>query len=121
MAARGCTVVGVHYQDAFGSQGLIGAYVLAPGHEEVVIDSLLMSCRVLNRRVEDAMFRQIRSQAMGRRLLADYLPTAKNGLVRELLPRWGFQMTDGRWILPADAMGVTPTIHATVLESAVQA
>jgi len=123
MVERGGTVVGVHYQDAFGSQGLIGAYALVPGADgEVVIDSLLMSCRVLNRRVEDAMFRRIRSQTAGRSLVAEYLPTAKNGLVRELLPRWGFVQaaSDGRWTLPAEAMGTIPAIHATIRDDAVE-
>ena len=67
------------------------------------IDTWLMSCRVLGRKVEEAMLGEIaaRAQASGiARLIGRYLPTAKNGMVREHYAKLGFDLraedADGR-------------------------
>jgi len=52
-----------------------------------------MSCRVFGRKVEDTILADIaaNARALGaRRLIGEYVPTAKNALVRELYPRLGF-------------------------------
>ncbi len=53
-----------------------------------------MSCRVFGRKVEDAILADViaRARALGaHRLIGEYIPTAKNALVRELYPRLGFK------------------------------
>jgi FkbH-like protein len=82
-------------KDRFGDNGIIS--VVAVVHEQQTdarIDLWLMSCRVLGRKVEEAILADIvaRARALGaRRLVGEYCPTAKNGLVQELFPRLGFQ------------------------------
>jgi predicted enzyme involved in methoxymalonyl-ACP biosynthesis len=61
--------------------------------EVLVIDTWVMSCRVFGRQLElEAM--NIAVEAALRRGIrafrAEYIPTAKNGVVSELFPRLGF-------------------------------
>jgi len=64
-------------------------------HSEALrIDTWLMSCRVLGRQVEEEVISQLCLIARDRgysRLIGEYVPTAKNGLVRDLYRRVGFQ------------------------------
>lgn len=86
-------LVGVFaYEDAFGSQGIISVAVLVPDRDVVRVDSWLMSCRVLNRTVEHAVFQWIREKAAGRPVVGEFIPTAKNGLVRDLYRDMGFEL-----------------------------
>jgi FkbH-like protein len=82
-------------KDKFGDNGIISVVGVArEGADAARIDLWLMSCRVLGRRVEEAILADIagRARALGaRRLLGEYRPTAKNALVRELYPRLGFE------------------------------
>ncbi len=57
------------------------------------IDTWLLSCRVLGRRLEDTMFATLATAAAAagaKRLVGEYRATAKNGLVAGLYPRLGF-------------------------------
>ena len=50
--------------------------------------------RTLNRTVEEAMFGWAVEQADARPLVAEFLPTAKNGLVRSLYERCGMVLAE---------------------------
>ncbi len=80
--------------DRFGDNGIISVVAVARDSDaDARIDLWLMSCRVFGRKVEDAIFADIAAHARdlgARRLIGEYLPTAKNALVRELYPRLGF-------------------------------
>ena len=55
-----------------------------------------MSCRVLGRRVEEALLQYLVQQARLRgitEIIGRYIPTAKNGLVRDHFARLGFVQT----------------------------
>jgi len=84
--------------DAFGDNGVIAIVMARPeGEADLRIDSWLMSCRVLGRQVEDATLAVLAAQAQtlgARRLIGDYLPTAKNAMVRDHYPRLGFAAID---------------------------
>jgi FkbH-like protein len=92
LLAAGGTIGVFSYEDAFGPQGVISAATLVPENDAVRIESWLMSCRVLNRTVEQAVFAWIVEQAAGRNVVGEYLPTAKNGLVRGLFRSLGFEL-----------------------------
>jgi FkbH-like protein len=81
------------YKDRFGPQGIIGLMILT-GFESktgIEIDTWLMSCRVLNRGVEEIMLGWAEEASTGQPLLGRYIATAKNALVRDLYPRLGFE------------------------------
>jgi FkbH-like protein len=48
----GGVVIGVSYQDSFGSAGVVGALVAHQQGEQAIIDNFVVSCRVLGRCVE---------------------------------------------------------------------
>jgi FkbH-like protein len=89
---RGARIGVFDYKDRFGPQGTIGLMILKNSESglELEIDSWLMSCRVLNRGVEERMLAWAEQIAASRSLLARYIPTSKNGLVKDLYPRLGF-------------------------------
>jgi len=85
--------------DRFGDYGLIAVVLATPqassGDSDVlVIDSWLMSCRVIGRTVEhfimDELVRRARDQGF-QQLVGTYAPTGKNSLVEELYPSLGFR------------------------------
>lgn len=85
--------------DRFGDNGLVSAMILLRDRDEqdvLVIDTWVMSCRVFGRQVEfEAMNIAVEAaRRLGiRGFRAEYVPTAKNGVVRELFPNLGFNST----------------------------
>lgn len=117
----------VRLSDCFGDNGMISVIILRPsareGEADVMdIDLWLMSCRVLGRRVEDAVLNEISrlARARGVRWLRGvFIPTDRNMIVRDHYAGLGFapdgQDADGatywRWptsdVRPAPPMQVT--------------
>jgi len=84
----------VRLSDRFGDNGMISVVVCTTAATDWVIDAWLMSCRVLNRRVEEAVLDMLATSARGRgvtRLVGVYIPTERNGMVRDHYTRLGFQ------------------------------
>lgn len=81
--------------DRFGDNGMIAIIVAELQQDQaLLIDTFLMSCRVLGRRVEHAILNVVAkvAQSMGaKRLIGDYRATQKNSIVRELYPQLGFK------------------------------
>lgn len=75
--------------DKFGDHGLVAiAIVKLNEKQEAFLDSLLMSCRVLKRGVEAFLMNKIVEELKKRSvhtLIGEYLPTVKNGLVKNFL------------------------------------
>jgi FkbH-like protein len=107
--------------DRFGDNGVIALLIgrlQGPTLEQgatLKMDTWLMSCRVLGRGVEEACLNLLAAGARAggaQRIVGEYRPTAKNGMVRELYSRLGFTLVsndaDGstRWSL--DLGGWTP-------------
>ncbi|MFL9812669.1 HAD-IIIC family phosphatase [Stutzerimonas sp. VN223-3] len=83
--------------DKFGDNGLISVVLARPdaalGSDELLIDSWLMSCRVLGRQVEEAVLDVLAKAAIAagyKALIGEYRPTERNGMVAEHFPRLGF-------------------------------
>jgi FkbH-like protein len=92
-----CAVLWLRVADKFGDQGLVSVAILRREGTRGLIDTFLMSCRVMNRRVEQAMAAYIEEHA--RRLgcgelVGEFLPTAKNGVVSNLYRGLGFRPMD---------------------------
>lgn len=94
-------------RDRFGGHGLVGAGIVRCSGETAVIDTLLMSCRVLGRNVEAVMVNQLAAFAAkrGARILnGEYIKSVRNGQVADLYTRLGFTNgdVDGLWVWPLD-------------------
>ncbi|MEO7027209.1 MAG: HAD-IIIC family phosphatase [Caulobacteraceae bacterium] len=86
----------VRLADRFGDLGMIGVVIARVTDGVADVDSWLMSCRVLGRKVEEAMLARLAeaARAAGAGVItAHYRPTAKNGMVRDLFDRLGFTLT----------------------------
>ncbi len=102
----------VSLTDRFGDNGLIGVLLAKIEGDDLVIDTWLMSCRVLKRGVETLLNNNLCRWAAARglkRICGEYLPTSKNDLVREHYAGLGYTKTcdDGagrtRWELRLSA------------------
>lgn len=84
--------------DIFGDNGLVGvALVRGATGTTATVDTLLMSCRVIGRRAEHAFVHHLlgRLSAAGvERVVAQYIPTAKNAMVRDFWPSLGFSQVE---------------------------
>ena len=84
--------------DRFGDNGVIAIAVgRIQANKDLLIDTWLMSCRVLGRQVEPTTLNLIAQQARklgARRLIGVYIPTKKNGMVREHYVKLGFSVVE---------------------------
>ncbi len=80
--------------DIYGDNGVIGIIIATQEEPDIyAVDTWLMSCRVLGRQVEQATLNLLVAQVQqkGARLLrGTYLPTEKNGMVKDHYGRLGF-------------------------------
>jgi FkbH-like protein len=79
--------------DKFGDNGLVSVLIGRVVDETVEIDLWLMSCRVLNREMELAMFDALVEQCQARRvrkIVGVYIPSKKNGMVAGHYASLGF-------------------------------
>lgn len=91
--ATGWKVWGISAQDVFGDYGTIGVAILCDDGEVSVLDSFLLSCRVLGRGIEQVFLGHILSQARGqgfKELNAEFIPTPKNKPAAGFLKQSGF-------------------------------
>jgi FkbH-like protein len=93
----------VELRDRFGEYGLISVIILERREDDYFVDTWIMSCRVLGRGVENLVLNTIvataRENRIGR-IIGEYLPTAKNGMVKEHYPKLGFAAAgENRWFL----------------------
>jgi FkbH-like protein len=111
--------------DRFGDNGIIAILIGRIDHGALVLDTWLMSCRVLGRQVEEACLNVMVDAARtlgAERIVGDYIPTAKNGMVAELYPRLGFTLvssgeTGTRWELALDGYEKKPVIMQVSITS----
>ncbi|MDB5932487.1 MAG: methoxymalonyl-ACP biosynthesis protein [Polaromonas sp.] len=96
----------VRLRDKFGDNGLISVVLARPGTGlapgELLIDTWLMSCRVLGRQVEEAVLGVLAgaaARAGATALIGEYRPTSRNAMVAEHYPKLGFVP----WPAPAGA------------------
>jgi FkbH-like protein len=84
----------VRLDDIFGNNGMISVVICRPWDSETLeIDTWLMSCRVLGRKVEHMVLREILKHARAagiRNLYGTYRPTDRNKLVVEHYAKLGF-------------------------------
>lgn len=101
--------------DRFGDNGIISVIIANKAQDTWEIDTWLMSCRVLGRRVPEAaldhLVRAARSEG-ARRLLGRYVPSGKNKMVSEHYKSLGFDLVEASpdgsttWSLDLDRTSV---------------
>jgi len=73
---------------------MISAVICHQTGQRLEVDTWIMSCRVLGRCVEEAMLQCLVAQARLKgitEIVGRYIPTARNGLVRDHFAKLGFE------------------------------
>jgi FkbH-like protein len=87
----------VRLRDRFGDNGVISAVICrARSANEWLIDTWVMSCRVIGRHVEIAVLNEVARRALAagvRYIIGVYDPTTRNHVVSDLYAKLGFSMT----------------------------
>ena len=84
-------------RDRFGDNGIVGILIASRDAESLCVDTWLMSCRVLGRRLEEVMLNSLRKYACAagyKTVVGLYRPTAKNHQVADLYDRLGFDLIE---------------------------
>ena len=95
--------------DSFGDYGLVSVIILEKQNEEdLFINTWLMSCRVLKRGLEQLVLNEIMEIAHQhgfKRIIGEYIPTAKNQMVKAHYQGLGFTALDkeNQWYMEAPA------------------
>ncbi|MBR0500116.1 MAG: HAD family hydrolase [Bacteroidales bacterium] len=86
-------------EDKFGDNGLICVIIMKRmDAESLFVDTWFMSCRVLKRGMENFTLNTMVAKAREkgcRRIVGEYLPTLKNGMVKDHYDRLGFTVLGG--------------------------
>jgi FkbH-like protein len=93
--SRDIAVYSMAVQDKFGDEGVVAVAIIRKKNGDWLIDSLLMSCRVIGRSVETAMLAKIVAdarKAKASRIIGEFIPTKKNLPAEDFYKRHGFGM-----------------------------
>jgi FkbH-like protein len=102
------TTLVISLRDNLGDSGLISVLFLRKDSDKLVIETWLMSCRVLKRGVEHLALDLVAQKAtiLGcQYILGTYIPSEKNGMVKNLYSELGFEASgeiagETTWRLP---------------------
>lgn len=88
-------VYAVSVKDRFGDNGLSGVVIVKKGPDCWVIDTFLLSCRIIGRRIEDAILGTIMHLAQGQgagELIGEFRETKKNAPAQGFYRKNGFTL-----------------------------
>ncbi len=105
--------------DKFGDEGIVAVAIVRTG-SQWFIDTLLMSCRILNRGIERALIRHLKQEAhiVGVKILiGEFIPSGRNEIVRDLYSSMDFSEQDGKWIVDTASNGPEGLTELSVMTS----
>ena len=86
--------------DKFGDNGITGVYIVKKNKDFWIIDTFLLSCRIMGRGVENAILAEIMKSAKKNginEIKAKFIPTEKNKPAENFLSEFGFEKQDDYW------------------------
>lgn len=104
-ADLGGQAIVVRVRDRFGDAGVVGLAIARTEAETCVIDSLLLSCRVIGRGIETALLAQVAQHAAtlgATRLIGEFIPSKKNAPAASFFTDHGFSALPSQ---PEDSAG----------------
>lgn len=85
----------VSMKDKFGDNGLVSVIICKRDKSDMVIDTFLMSCRVMGRKLENVIMEVlVQKYSDFERMIGFYVPTNKNAPVKNLYEKLGFDMVE---------------------------
>ena len=110
----------VEVSDKFGNNGITGTYIIEKkSDEEWVVDTFLLSCRIMGRGVEEIMMNQIIENAKLsgiKRIKGEFIPTAKNKPAENFYEELGFNKENNFWVFNTDNIIKKPE-HIKVIKN----
>jgi FkbH-like protein len=110
-----CFPFTITVRDLYGDFGLINVVILRHAGDTVEVETFVMSCRVLQRGVEQLAMNKVFEYAAhvgARYVVGRYIPTAKNAMVKNFFPRFDFHECPG-----AEAEGTAYRLEVNRYES----
>jgi len=95
--SKGYLVKYISAKDRFGDYGITGAMIIKIG-EAWEIDTFLLSCRILGKKIEYSFLEKIAKEANGKKIYADFIRTSKNKPAEDFLNKV-FEQQNNRYIL----------------------
>ncbi len=93
----GCSEV----EDKFGESGITNVFIIKKKSEEWILDTFLLSCRIMGRGIEGAILGKIMQMAKKeniKKIIAKFIPTQKNIPAENFLLDNGFTKVGEEWI-----------------------
>ena len=91
----------VQVEDKFGDNGITAAFIVEKnGTQEWILDTFLLSCRVMGREIEKSILGYIiklAKQNNVNKIIANFIPTKKNQPIENFLPNCGFKKEKDFW------------------------
>ena len=87
--------------DKFGDNGITGVYIVKKNEDSWLIDTFLLSCRIIGRGIEHAILSEILKDAKAngiKEIKAQFIPTQKNKPAENFLPDYGFTKQNEFWV-----------------------
>jgi FkbH-like protein len=93
----------VQVEDKFGDNGITAVFIVEKnGTKEWILDTFLLSCRVMGRQIEKSIISyiiKIAKQNGVDRIIATFIPTKKNQSIEKFLPDCGFKKEKNFWLI----------------------
>lgn len=93
----GCSEV----KDKFGENGITNVFIIKTKSNEWIIDTFLLSCRIMGRGIEEGIISKILEIAKKKgieKITAAFIPTEKNKPAENFLKNYGFKKEGENWI-----------------------
>jgi FkbH-like protein len=93
----GCSEV----KDKFGENGITNVFIIKTKLNEWVIDTFLLSCRIMGRGIEEGIIGKILEIAKNKgikKITATFIPTEKNKPAENFLKNYGFEKEGEKWV-----------------------
>jgi FkbH-like protein len=94
-------IISAKVEDKFGDNGITGVVIIKKQDSQTwIIDTFLMSCRIMGRDIESGIFGYIVNRAKKenvKKILATYIPTSRNKPVEGLLSKMKFSKINDIW------------------------
>jgi len=87
----------IQVEDKFGDSGITGVFIIKKDDVVWTIDTFLLSCRIMSRKIENEMMTHIINEAKKEKIeliIAHYIPTQKNKPCEMFLSNYGFKKNE---------------------------
>jgi FkbH-like protein len=92
--SSGGVAIWISVKDKFGDSGIVGtAIAKKQNNNEWIIDTFLLSCRVIGRKLESILLYYLCKLVKGKKgviLYGEYIPTSKNNLINDFFIKFNF-------------------------------